>query len=58
MAESVGSVEPGKLGDLVIWEAEDLNYICYRMGSSLARTVVKRGKIYENTVGRRGPGGN
>lgn len=46
MADTIGSAEPGKLGDLVIWEAEDLNYICYRMGSSLARTVIKRGRVY------------
>ena len=45
-AETVGSVEPGKLGDLVIWDARDLNYICYRMGSNLAHTVVKRGRAY------------
>ncbi len=47
MADSVGSVEPGKLGDLVIWDAQDLNYICYRMGSNLARTVIKRGRVFE-----------
>lgn len=44
MAEQVGSAEPGKQGDLVIWDAPDLEYICYRMGSNLARTVIKRGK--------------
>lgn len=43
-AESVGSVEPGKLGDLVLWDAPDLDYICYRVGSNLVRGVVKRGK--------------
>ncbi len=47
-ADSVGSLEPGKLGDLVLWEAGDLNYICYRMGSNLARTVIKRGRVFEN----------
>ena len=45
MADTVGSVEAGKLGDLVIWDAPDLNYICYRVGSNLARTVIKRGRI-------------
>lgn len=44
MADQVGTVEPGKAGDLVIWDAPDLEYICYRMGSNLARTVIKRGK--------------
>ncbi len=46
MADKVGSIEVGKLGDLVIWDGEDLNYICYRMGSNLAKTVIKKGKIY------------
>ena len=44
-ADSVGSLEPGKLGDLVIWNAPDLNYICYRMGSNLVKTVIKKGHI-------------
>lgn len=45
MADKVGSVEVGKQGDLVIWDAPDLDYICYRMGSNLADTVIKRGVI-------------
>ena len=45
MAGQVGSVEPGKLGDLVIWDAPDLDYICYRMGSNLVRSVVKKGAV-------------
>ena len=43
-AKTVGSLEPGKQGDLVIWNAQDLNYICYRMGSNLVDTVVKNGR--------------
>ena len=43
-ADRLGSLEPGKQGDLVIWNAEDLNYICYRMGSNLVDTVVKNGQ--------------
>lgn len=45
LADKVGSVEPGKLGDLVIWDAPDLNYICYRFGSNLVKSVIKAGKI-------------
>ena len=48
MADRVGSVEIGKQGDLVIWDAPDLDYICYRMGSNLAGTVIKRGEIVKN----------
>ena len=45
MADRVGSVETGKQGDLVIWDAPDLDYICDRVGSNLAKTVIKRGEI-------------
>ncbi|MBQ7713979.1 MAG: imidazolonepropionase [Oscillospiraceae bacterium] len=45
LADKVGSVEAGKLGDLVIWDAPDLDYICYRVGSNLAKTVVKKGVV-------------
>ncbi len=44
-AGTIGTVEPGKLGDLVIWDAPDLDYICYRVGSNLARTVIKQGVV-------------
>lgn len=45
MADKVGTVEVGKQGDLVIWDAPDLDYICYRVGSNLAKTIVKAGEV-------------
>jgi len=45
-ADRIGSVEAGKQGDLVIWDAPDLDYICYRLGSNLAKIVVKKGEIF------------
>ena len=45
MADRVGSVEAGKQGDLVIWDAPDLDYICYRFGSNLVQTVIKKGRL-------------
>ena len=45
MADKVGSIEPGKQGDLVLWDAPDLDYICYRFGSNLVKTVIKAGKL-------------
>lgn len=45
LADKVGSVEPGKQGDLVIWDAPDLDYICYRFGSNLVKSVIKAGKV-------------
>ena len=49
MAEQAGSLEPGKQADLVIWDAPDLDYLCYRMGSDLARTVIKKGRIVSSS---------
>ena len=45
MADQIGSVEVGKLGDLVVWDAPDLDYICYRIGSNLVKKVIKRGRM-------------
>ena len=45
LAEKVGSVEPGKQADLVLWNAPDLDYLGYRMGSNLVNTVIKNGNI-------------
>ena len=45
MADRVGSVEAGKQADLVIWDAPDLDYICYRVGSNLADIAIKKGNI-------------
>ena len=42
MADQIGSVEVGKLGDLVVWDAPDLDYICYRIGSNLVKSYQKR----------------
>ena len=43
-ADRVGSIEPGKQADVVIWDAPDLNYLGYRMGSDLAASVFKNGE--------------
>ena len=45
MADQVGSIDRAKQADLVIWDAPDLNYLCYRLGSNLAHTVIKKGVI-------------
>ena len=45
MADKVGSIDRTKQADLVIWDAPDLNYLCYRLGSNLVHTVIKKGKI-------------
>ncbi len=46
MADKVGSIDRMKQADLVIWDAPDLNYLCYRLGSNLVHQVIKKGEIY------------
>jgi imidazolonepropionase len=43
--ETLGTVEPGKQADLVIWDAEDLDYLVYRMGTNKAEKVIRKGNI-------------
>lgn len=44
-AHRIGSLEPGKQADLVLWDADDYRMIPYHMGVNLARTVIKRGQV-------------
>ena len=48
-ADTIGSLEEGKQADMVIWNARELSYIFYRMGSNLAERVIKKGKIVGGT---------
>ena len=41
----VGSIESGKLADLVILDADDYRMLGYRYGTNLVRTVIKRGAV-------------
>lgn len=41
----VGTLEVGKQGDLVIWDALDMDMLCYRFGSNLALQVIKKGML-------------
>jgi len=52
-AKNVGSIEPGKQADLVIYEAKDYREIPYRVGENLVRRVIVRGE----TVVQRPPVG-
>lgn len=45
--ETLGTVEIGKQADLVVWEAESFEMLCYRMGSNQAAAVIKAGGIVE-----------
>ncbi|MDD7510796.1 MAG: imidazolonepropionase [Peptostreptococcaceae bacterium] len=41
----VGTLEVGKQGDLVIWNCEDFEMLCYRYGSNLALSTIKKGVL-------------
>lgn len=43
--DRLGTVEPGKQADLVVWNAPDMETLIYRFGSNLAGTVVKKGRV-------------
>lgn len=38
-----GTLEPGKRADLALWDARDLAELCYRVGASPLRSLVKDG---------------
>ena len=44
-ADTLGTLEPGKKADLVIWKADNLDFILYRFGNNLADTVIKAGDV-------------
>ncbi len=45
LGAQIGSLEPGKQADMVIWDVPTVEQIPYWLGARLARTVVKRGSI-------------
>jgi imidazolonepropionase len=45
LEEEIGSLEPGKSADLVIWRVPTTKRIPYHPGADLVRTVVKKGRV-------------
>lgn len=45
MGDRAGTLEAGKQADIVIWDAEDMDMLCYRFGSNLALQVIKKGEL-------------
>ena len=43
MADRLGTLEPGKQADLVVWDTENLDRLIYRYGTNRAVAVFKRG---------------
>jgi imidazolonepropionase len=44
-SHEIGSVEDGKMADLVIFNAPDYRFLGYRFGANMIDTVVKNGKV-------------
>ena len=45
LEDEIGSIEPGKAADLVIWRVPTSTQIPYWPAADLARTVIKRGRV-------------
>lgn len=45
--DRVGTIEKGKQGDMVIWNAPDFEMVCYRFGSNMVNRVIKRGELVD-----------
>ncbi|MBM3306712.1 MAG: imidazolonepropionase [Candidatus Eisenbacteria bacterium] len=63
LAGDVGTLEPGRLADAVVWEVDDHRAIPYHYGVNLARSVVRKGVVVRprrgdaaDGPGRRGAG--
>ena len=45
VADKVGSIEVGKLADILLIDAPDYRHLAYQFGGNLVGTVIKRGKV-------------
>ena len=45
LGDEIGSIEPGKQADLVVWDVPTVDQLPYWLGTRPARTVIKRGRV-------------
>ncbi|MDE6290989.1 MAG: amidohydrolase family protein, partial [Muribaculaceae bacterium] len=45
LADRKGSIQPGKDGDLVILEFDNINMLPYYIGMNCVKTTVAKGKV-------------
>ena len=50
-SDSIGSIETGKLADMLILSVSDYRQVGYRYGTNLVKQVIKRGRVYSVDVG-------
>lgn len=47
LAAECGSLEPGKLADIQVWDLPTYEDLIYRLGNNAVSMVVKRGQVYQ-----------
>lgn len=47
MSDTIGSIERGKRGDLLVASVPDYRHLAYQFGTNLVQTVIKNGTILE-----------
>jgi imidazolonepropionase len=52
LEDEIGSLEPGKVADLVVWRVPTATQIPYWPGADLVRSVVKRGRVVHERADR------
>lgn len=45
LQKEIGTLQPGKRADMVLWDADNLDYIFYRFGENLVSKVIKDGLL-------------
>ena len=50
-ADTIGSIEVGKLADMLILSVPDYRHLGYRYGTNLVKQVIKRGRVHSVDVG-------
>jgi imidazolonepropionase len=50
-ADSIGTLEPGKQADFVLYDMPSLEYMPYHLGVSHAEAVIKRGELVHGRLG-------
>ena len=49
--DTIGSLEPGKLADVLILDVERHEDLAYRLGRNAVQTVIKRGRVVSERLG-------
>ena len=45
LQKEIGALQAGKRADIVLWDADNLDYIFYRFGENLVKKVIKDGRL-------------